>query len=179
MEILVKLKHLIKYQNKYQSAYLDKKNGYRIWARTKENHLSEIEDYNSINEMLDGIKTEYNAFKDDKNNYKLLFNSKLNNYRFDLQYDGFVYHLMFSEEHYRNGDYEKLTNYKESIEVFSRLAYILKDFSVKLGDVEFCIGATDNESKNRLYEYFMKYTKSWYKKDTKEYDLGWALYFEI
>ena len=180
MEILVKLEHFLEYQNKYNTAYLDKKNGYRIWSRTKNNILEKIEDYNITNEILDGTKTDYNVFKDKNNNFKLIFNTKNNKYRFDLQHekDTNIYHLMFTEDDFKNGEYEKLTNKNESIEVFSRLSYILKDFSKELKDVEFCIGATNN-AKNRLYEYFMIYTKSWEKRYTDQYDLGWALYFKI
>jgi len=181
MEILVKLEHFIKYQTKYNTTYLDKKNKYRIWSRTKNNILEKLKDHNLINEMLDGTKTNYNAFKDENNNFKLIFNTKNNKYRFDLQYEKNtnIYHLMFSENDFKNGEYEKLTNKKESIQVFSRLSYILKDFSKGLKNIEFCIGATGDNAKNRLYEYFMIYTKSWEKRNTNQYDLGWALYFKI
>ena len=181
MEILVKLEHFIKYQNKYNTTYLDKKTQYRIWSRSKNNLLEKIEDYNIVNEILNGTKTNYTSFKDNNNNLKLVFNTKSNKYRFDLQHEKNtnIYHLMFSEDDFKSGEYEKLTNKNESIEVFSRLSYILKDFSKNLKNVEFCIGATGNNAKDRLYEYFMIYTKSWKKKNTNQYDLGWALYFKI
>ena len=86
---------------------------------------------------------------------------------------------MFSDENFKSGEYERLTDRNESIEVFSRLSFILKNFSKKLANVEFCVGATNNNSKNRLYEYFMIYTKSWEKRNTEHYDFGWALYFKI
>jgi len=181
MNILVKLEHFIEYQNKYNTSYLDKKNGYRIWSRTKNNILEKI-GVESINEMLDGTETDYDTFKDDSINFKLLFNTNSGNeYRFDLQHEKNtnIYHLMFSEEKFEKGEYERLTDRKESIEIFSRLSFILKDFSKNMKNIEYCIGVTDNNSKNRLYEYFMIYTKSWEKRDTEQYDLGWALYFKI
>lgn len=181
MNILVKLEHFIEYQNKYNTSYLDKKNGYRIWSRTKDNILEKI-GVESINEMLDGTETNYEIFKDEYGNFKLLFNTNnKNKYRFDLQHEKNtnIYHLIFSGENFKKGEYERLTDRNESIELFSRLSFILKDFSKKLKGVEYCIGATNNESKNRLYEYFMIYTKSWEKRDTEQYDLGWALYFKI
>jgi len=181
MDILVKLEHFIEYQNKYNTTYLDKKNGYRIWSRTKNNILEKI-GIKPINEVLDGTETTYDIFKDEYGNFKLLFDTKSENrYRFDLQHEKNtnIYHLMFSDENFKSGEYERLTDRNESIEVFSRLSFILKNFSKKLANVEFCVGATNNNSKNRLYEYFMIYTKSWEKRNTEHYDFGWALYFKI
>ena len=178
MEILVKLEHFVEYQTKYNTTYLDKKVKYRIWSRSKNTILEKID---NVNEILDGTKTVYTSFKDENNNFKLIFNTKHNKYRFDLQHEKNtnIYHLMFSENDFKSGEYEKLTNKNESIEVFSRLSYILKDFSKNLKNVEFCIGATGDNAKDRLYEYFMIYTKSWEKRNTQQYNLGWALYFNI
>lgn len=183
MDILVKIEDFIDYQDKYKTTYLDKKNNYRIWSRTKEKILENLEGYETINEILDGTETSYNISCDKQGNYMLIFFTKKGNkYRFDLQHEKGtnIYHLMFSNDDFNKGEYEKLTNRNESIEVFSRLSYILKDFIGKIDkDVEFCIGASGNESKDRLYEYFMIYTKSWEKRKTNEYDLGWGLFFKI
>jgi hypothetical protein len=104
--------------------------------------------------MLDGIKTNYQNFKDNKNNFKLIFNTNSNNkYRFDLQLEQNtnIYHLMFSEEKFEKGEYEKLTNKNEAIEVFSRLYYILTDFSKNLNNVEFCCLYIKNVQENNLF----------------------------
>ena len=180
MEILVKLEHFLDYQKKNHTTYLDKKNKYRIWSKSKTKLLEKI-DINSINEMLDGIKTFYEMFKDDKNNYKILFKTKGNDYRFDLQFEQpIIYHLMFSDDDFKDGEYEKLTNKNESSEVFGKLSYILQDFNkINNNNIEYCIGATGNEKKDRLYNYFMNYTKKWEKRETDMYELGWALYFKI
>jgi hypothetical protein len=60
----------------------------------------------------------------------------------------------------------------------NRLIWILKDFSANK-DIEYCIGATGNLKKDRIYEYILKYVSSWEKRDSDQYELGWALYFKI
>ena len=56
---------------------------------------------------------------------------------------------------------------------------ILKDINNKLNVDEYCIGATDNESKNHIYEYMMRFISGWEKRETDQYDLGWAIYFKL
>ena len=76
--------------------------------------------------------------------------------------------------------YEELTDKKESIELLSRLVWILKDVKPKLNVSEFCIGATNLTSKDNIYKNLMKFAKSWQKKYTKKYPpSNWALYFEL
>ena len=62
-----------------------------------------------------------------------------------------------------------MTSLSESIEIFSRLSYILKNLGLDVD--EYCIGATGNLKKDRIYKYFMKYVKSFEKRYNEYYDL--------
>jgi len=90
-----------------------------------------------------------------------------------------LYHIGFSLSNRTHVDYEDTTDLEESKEVFSKVIYILKDFDNKIGNPEYCIGATGNSKKDRIYEYMMKYIKGWEKRDTSSYDLGWGLFFRL
>jgi hypothetical protein len=179
MQIKVKFEHFIEYQNKYKTYYIDKKNNYYIYSNGKQKLLEKHNILPKINEMLDGTKTDYDIFENN-DDLKILFKTKSNNeYRFDLmkEINSNIYHLGFSDT--KNINYHDLTKHNESIEVFSRLAYILKDINKKLNVDEYCIGATGDIKKDVIYKYFMKYVKSFEKRKTDEYNLGWALYFKI
>ena len=115
-----------------------------------------------------------------------MFKTKSNTeYRFDLwnEPNTDIYDLSFSLSKNDVNDinkYEELTDKKETIELLSRLSWILKDLSLKLNISEFCIGATNLQSKDRIYEYLMKFAKTWHKKFTEKYPpFNWALYFTI
>jgi hypothetical protein len=179
MTIKVKFEHFIEFQKKYGTYYIDKKQGYYVCADSKKELLEKHNIIPIINEMLDGTKTDYDLFEND-NDYLIIFKTKSKNeYRFDLMKEPstYIYHLGFSNTN--NLSYEDITNLNESIEVFSKLSYILKDLNKKLNVSEYCIGATGNLKKDRIYEYFMKYVKSFEKRKTEQYELGWALYFTI
>ena len=177
--IHVKMNEFINYQEKYGTTYLDKKNGYRIHSPSKSKLLG-------VNEMLDGIHTVYELLEDKvSGDYKINFKSKSGiEYRFDLfkdLEDDFIYHLGFSLSNNVSSEYDNLSDKNEASEVFGRLSYILTDVNKKLNISWYCIGATGNEKKDSLYLYFMKYVKTWEKReiDEKIYKLGWALYFQI
>lgn len=176
MYIEVKLEHFLKYQQEHNSYYLDKKNRYYINYPSKNIILN---NFIKINEIFDGIETEYHVEEKD-NNYLILFSTKSNNeYRFDLLLEPGtkIYHLAFS--FLGNDDYHELTNLNESVEVFGKLSYILKELNDKLNVDEYCIGATGNIKKDKIYQYMMKYVSEWERRETDHYDLGWALYFKI
>lgn len=178
MQIVVNYKDFISYQEKYKTTYIDKENKYQIWAPSKSNILNGFQE---INEIFDGIKTEYDIQKSN-DNYQISFKSKSENeYKFDLvkDPDENLYHLAFTLKSTTKDEYEKLTNLNESIEVFGKLSFILKEFSEKFGIDEFCIGATGNYKKDIIYQYMMRFVKSWEKRDTTHYKLGWGLYFKI
>lgn len=177
MTIKVKLEDFINYQKENGTYYLDKKNKYSIWASSKSRVIN---GFKPVNELFDGIQTEYDFSPESTNdNMCVIFytNSK-NKYRFDLQKEPNtnIYHLSFTLDNRIKDDYENIT---ELGEVLGRLSYILKDISKKYNITEFCIGATGDEKKDRIYKYIMLYVKSWEKRNTNDYDLGWVLYFTI
>jgi hypothetical protein len=180
MNILVKFEHFIKYQDEYDTTYLDKKNGYEIWAPSKSRMLN---GFKPVLEMFDGTITEY-VYTSDSNDIDMCINFKTNSntkYRLDLSKEPNtnIYYLAFSLDNVDIENYEEVTKMYESKEVFSRIAYILKDLTKEYNIHEYCIGATGNKKKDILYSSMMRYVDSWEKRDTPYYDLGWALYFKI
>lgn len=180
MNIKVKLEDFVSYQKENGTYYLDKKNKYSIWSSSK---YRVINGFKPVNELFDGIQTEYDFSPESTNdNMCVIFYTKSKNkYRFDLQKEPNtnIYHLMFTLDDRTKDNYEELTYIGESKEVLGKLSFILKDISKRYNVSEFCIGATGNEKKDRIYQYMMLYVKSWEKRNIDEYDLGWALYFTI
>jgi hypothetical protein len=177
MNILVKFEDYISYYSKYNTSYLDRKNGYRIWSPSKEYVLN---GFNSVNEeIFNGTKTDY-ELSPNGDNYLITFKTKSNTeYRLDLIRDpnGKIYHIAFTVNDRDLQNYENITGLKESIEVFSRLSWILGDIDLDIE--EYCIGATGDRRKDSIYEYMMRFVKSWEKRECSDYKLGWALYFKI
>jgi len=176
MYIRVNFDDFIEYQEKYGTKYLDKKHKYYIDYPSKEIILN---DFKQVNEMFDGIKTSYDL-TNNNNNYLIRFKTKSNNeYRFDLlkEPNTDIYHLAFSLMY--NEEYHELSNLNESSEVFGKLSYILQELDESLNVLEYCIGATGDLKKDKIYQYMMKYVSSWDKRETTQYPLGWALYFKI
>ena len=180
--IQVKLEDFLLYQEKYGHDRLDK--WYRISTPSKQKLIHKIfNGWDSIyeEEIFNGIETIYQISNID-DSYLLKFNSNSGEeYRFDLlkEPNTNIYHLGFSLSEVASSDYSNLTNKNESIDVFNRLIWILKDITPKLNIDEYCIGATNNPKKDRIYEYMMKFVSGWEKRPTDQYDLGWALYFKI
>lgn len=140
-------------------------------------------DQNKINEeIFEGICCSYEILE--KNEHKILirFESKsLSEYRIDILKEPItnIWHIGFSEIDNQINDIEKyqsLTEKNEAIDVISRLIFILKSLNM---NVEYCIGATGNDKKDRIYEYIMRFVSKWEKRNTNEYSLGWAIYFKI
>ena len=81
-------------------------------------------------------------------------------------------------------DYERPTNRNEMIDILNRLNFILNDL-VNKNEIQpdFCIGGTELESKNNIYEYFLKIVvgdNGFTKLKTRMYPKsGWGLYFKI
>ena len=73
MNILVKYEHYTSYINDNNNPYLDRKEKYRIYSKSKEFILNGFRNINE--EVFDGIETKYDI---DKNgdNYLILFKSK-------------------------------------------------------------------------------------------------------
>ena len=182
--IKVRMEDFQKYQEKYGHSKLDRWN--RIVPVSNKFPKFVYEDLNIplSEELFNGTKTEYDLSQNG-NYYLITFVTKKGNkYRFDLMKEPMVniYHLGFSEvgkNIVSDDTYHDLTDKKESIEVFSKLCWILKDVSIKLNIHEFCIGATGIKGKDKIYQYMMKFVSGWEKRNTTQYDLGWAIYFTI
>lgn len=177
INILVKFEDYISYVDEYNTTYLDKKNKYRIWCNTKGSILNR---FGSVNEeIFNGTKTKYNILKN-KEDFLITFKTKSKNeYRLDLIKEPYIkiYHIAFTLNNRDIDNYEKLSDLNESMEVFSRLSWILKNLELNVD--EYCIGATGDKKKDSIYEYMMRFVKSWEKRESPSYKLGWAIYFKI
>ena len=102
--------------------------------------------------------------------YFLFFKSSSNTkYRIDLlfmedkevSYNN-IYLVSFSlleNEPYSSSilDYKKLTDKKEMIELLSRIKFIIKNWLNSINfNITFCIGKSDIETRNSIYEYMIK-----------------------
>jgi hypothetical protein len=152
----------------------------------------------------ESIETEYSIEKLKGNFFKITFRTNSNTkYRLDIhvinEINGIVNHISFTEydskydiipddsinfDEYEES-YNKPTNRNEMIELVNRVHFILKDIinNNYITDNLFCIGGTEIESKNNIYEYSLKVIVG---KDgfdnlkTNVYpETGWGLYFSI
>ena len=149
-------------------------------------------------------ETDYNIVKLNDNFIKILFSSKSNtNYRLDIhtisEKNGVVNHISFTEDNTKYDtipdnqsdfdkyeiDYNKPTGKNEMIELMNRIHYILFNLlnsSVLTNDL-FCIGGTELEEKNNIYEYMLKIivgNDGFKKINTDIYSKsGWGLYFSV
>ena len=173
--IIVSLNEYNKYLEINRTNRLDKYN--RIISNT-----SCIPKFHRINEEVIGDKeTTYSINKENENIIITFETNSGNKYRFDLLKDpiDMLYHLAFSDNYSNNDNYELPTNRNESIEIFSRLSWILKDFSKTSNIQSYCIGGTSDERKNKIYQYMLRFIENWEKKETEQYDLGWGIYFDL
>jgi hypothetical protein len=184
LHILVKIGDFINYQNKYGHNRLDK--WYKIYSASKTKTLFELSSGKLYEEeIFSGLETNYKLDELNNDCYIIKFISNSNTeYRFDLLKEPNlnIYHLGFSL--YDNNlnkieEYESLTDKNEALEVFNRLIWILKDINPKLNIEEYCIGATGDIRKDKIYQYMMRFVSSWEKRNTNDYKLGWAIYFKL
>lgn len=176
MNVLVKLEDYIRFVEENKTPYLDRQNGYRLWHNSKDKILGR---YHELNEVLEGIETDYQKMKSGEN-WLILFKTKSGNeYRLDLikEPDHRIYHIDFTLFNRNDSEYELPTDLGESFEVFSSLSWILKDANLDVE--EYCIGATGDRRKDSIYNYMMRFVKSWEKRSCDSYAFGWALYFKI
>mgnify|MGYP001377380110 CR=1 FL=1 len=181
LHIRVKIKDYERYFEKYGHARLDRWNRIIPDVNTLPKFIRKFNE----EEIFDGIETPYELIENN-NGYLILFKSNSNTeYRFDLlkEPDTDIYHLGFSTSDKKVTDnddvYSSLTYKGESKEVFAKLVWILKDLVPKLNIHQFCIGATNDEQKNKIYQYMMRLVSGWERKESNQYDLGWALYFTL
>jgi len=178
--IKVNFDDYVKYYEKYKHDRLGK--WIKIYPKDGKNKmLKNIGGFIIEEEIFNGIETEYEIVKNNED-YKIKFQTKTNTeYRFDLfkEPNKNIYHLGFSLFNTDLSNYNDLTNKYESLEVFNRIIWILKDIQKILKkDYEYCIGF-DLEKKNSIYEYMMRYVTNWERRETTEYPIGWAIYFKL
>jgi hypothetical protein len=181
--IKVKYQDYLSYYEKYGHNRIDKWYKIQAYDVNKVKSLSDIAGKIYEEEIFEGTTCEYKLEKLPYG-YLIYFKSKsYHEYRFDIinEPNTKIYHLSFSDsdKSFSDYDYEELTNRKEAIDVFSRIIWILKDVNNKIDVGEYCIGGTNSESKNIIYEYMMRFVSGWEKRKTDIYESGWALYFKI
>ena len=178
--ILVKVEDYKDYIEKFGTNKIDSKNEIYTFGSFPPKFYREK---NKINEeIFEGTPCNYKIIEKHEDKILIKFESKSDNeYRIDLLKEPNVdiWHIGFSEIENQLDDidkYETLTDKKEPIDVFSRLVWILKDLNM---NVEYCIGSTGDPKKDRVYEYMMRFVSKWEKRNTDNYNLGWAIYFKI
>lgn len=132
-------------------------------------------------EIFNGTKTDYHVLKKTNDYILLEFISKRKfKYRIDLlrEPDTKIWHIGFSmfDNPLDDINYEILTDNKESIDVLSRIIWIIRDIKM---DVEYCIGMTGDIKKDRIYEYMMRLVSNWDKRATDNYPTGWGIFFRL
>lgn len=170
-KILVKIKDYINYTSNFKSDKLDEQNCiYTNGGFPKFLGINE--------EIFEGRPSEYEIIKQDSSHILVKFQSKSNTeYRFDLfkEPDTNIWHLSFSLFDVNIQDYHEKTDKGEAIDVLSRMIWILGDLNLKVD--KYCIGATGDKGKDSTYMYMMRFVSDWEKRDTDQYNLGWAIYF--
>lgn len=148
--------------------------------------------FNRVFEIFDRIvDTEYKYI----DNYPIktyIFKTNSNfEYRLDLYVDtepniAIVNHISFTSsyiDNYESDDYEDSTFKYEMIEVLNRIKFILKDLLEKEEIINsFCIGGTKLDSKNNIYQNFLRTVvgKDGFDKiSTNSYSVGWGLFFKV
>jgi len=187
--LYTKHQHYRLFIDKYKTDRLKK--NLKIYTSSKDKLLIE---HGIIKEIFNNpIQTTYNIFKAG-NDFKITFSTNSDtSYRIDImpineKNKGTVNHISFSlsDLDLNKDDYEKLTNKNEMIEILNRIHYILVD-TVKSRIIKnyFCIGASEIDSKNEIYKYFLQIVvgKNGFDKldvyNNINDSLNWGLYFKI
>jgi hypothetical protein len=172
-KILVKLQDYSNYISEFKTNKLDKKN--LIYTNAG------FPKFLGINEeIFEGRPTDYEVVKNEDSHILIKFLSKKKvEYRFDLfkEPNTNIWHLGFPLFDVELKDYHQKTDKNEAIDIFSRIVWILRDLNHKVD--KYCIGATGDESKDLTYQYMMRFVSNWKKQNTTQYNLGWALYFNL
>jgi hypothetical protein len=136
---------------------------------------------NISEEIFEGRECDYDIIEKNDDRVLIKFKSKsLIEYRFDIlrEPNTRIWHLAFSLSSSDMSDgYHDRTNKYESIDIISRMVWILNDLELNVD--EYCIGITGDKSKDNIYTYMMRSAKEWDKRETNQYPLGWAIYFKI
>lgn len=171
--IPVRIEDYKKYVDKFGTNKLDSKNEIYVIGSFPPKFYREL--HNIKEEIFEGTACNYEILEKTNNQVLIKFKSKSHyEYRLDIfkEINNDIWHIAFSE--FDNSII--LTDKKESIDVFSRLVWILKDLYM---NVEYCIGATGDLKKDRIYQYMMRFVSNWEKRDNNDYPLGWGIYFTI
>ena len=178
----------------------------KILPESEKMNLFKITSGYKTNEEIfnNSIETKYNIEKLKENLFKITFETNSNTkYRLDIhvidEVNGIVNHIAFTEYDSKydiipnnskdfneyEESYNKPTNRNEMIELMNRIHFILKDIIDRnyINNNLFCIGGTEIESKNNIYEYSLKVIvgkNGFDKLKTNIYpNVGWGLYFSI
>lgn len=152
----------------------------------------------------ESIETKYDIEELKENFFKIMFKTNSDiEYRLDIhvidEVNGIVNHIAFTENNSKfdtitnssidfdeyEKNYNKPTKHHEMIELMNRIHFILRDIIDKnyINNNLFCIGGTEIESKNNIYEYSLKVivgNNGFDKLKTSVYPkTGWGLYFSI
>jgi hypothetical protein len=178
----------------------------KILPESDKMNLFKITSGYKVNEEIfnESIETKYDIEELKENFFKIIFKTNSDiEYRLDIhvidEVNGIVNHIAFTEndskfdtipnssidfdEYEKN--YNKPTKHHEMIELMNRIHFILKDIIDKnyINNNLFCIGGTEIESKNNIYEYSLKVivgNNGFDKLKTSVYPkTGWGLYFSI
>lgn len=171
-KVLVRIEDYNRYIEKYNTTRLDRKN--EIYAGYRLPKFLNIKE-----EIFEGRVTTYSIIENGLSKILIKFNSISNTeYRIDLLKEPVddIWHIAFSLYDSKLDDvYDIRTDKSESIDVFARIIWILKDLNK---NVEYCIGSTGTK-KDVIYQYMMQYVSNWDKRDTDIYKFGWGLYFHL
>jgi hypothetical protein len=178
----------------------------KILPESEKMNLFKITSGYKVNEEIfnKSIKTKYDIEELKESFFKIIFKTNSDiEYRLDIhvidEVNGIVNHIAFTENDSKfdtipdnstdfdeyEKSYNKPTKYHEMIELMNRIHFILKDIIEKnyITNNLFCIGGTEIESKNNIYEYSLKVIvgeNGFDKLKTNIYpNIGWGLYFSI
>ena len=159
--IKVKMKDFLNYQEKYGHNRLDK------WFRIDIVDSSLPKFLKTNEEIFEGIETKYDIVERNDNHCLVKFITDSNtDYRFDLfkEENTNIWHLGFSLlDSKLDSEYDILTDKKESIQIFGKIIFILKDIKSQINADEYCIGMTGNQKKDNIYQYIMRFVSGWEK----------------
>lgn len=177
----------------------------KILPESDKMNLFKITSGYKVNEEIfnESIETKYDIEELKENFFKIIFKTNSDiEYRLDIhvidEVNGIVNHIAFTENDSKfdtipnssidfdeyEKSYNKPTKHHEMIELMNRIHFILKDIIDKnyINNNLFCIGGTEIESKNNIYEYSLKVivgNNGFDKLKTSVYNTGWGLYFSI
>lgn len=177
-------------RNEHFRMFMEKHNNERLKKNLK---IIPSTKFNRVFEIFDRIvDTEYKFIDNSPIKTYIFKTNSEYEYRLDLYVDeepniGIVNHISFTSSYiddYQSIDYDGYKTFKyEMIEVLNRIKFILKDLLEKEEIINsFCIGGTDLEKKNNIYQDFLRTVigKDGFDKiPTKSYHCGWGLFFKI